>query len=87
MFLAYSFDHTPQEERYHTKLASLYLDEVLRLSAEGSPSSARMSAARQSLLEFLEGSSHYHAPQLLSKVQDSELHRECALLYGRVGNH
>ncbi len=44
----------------------------------------RLGAARQKLLEFLEGSSYYHAPQLLSKVQDSDLHRECALLYGRV---
>ncbi len=44
----------------------------------------RLGAARQKLLEFLESSSHYHAPQLLSKVQDSDLHRECALLYGRV---
>ncbi len=73
-----------QEEHYHTKLASLYLDKVLTLSGEGSPSTARLGAARQTLLGFLQTSAHYHAPQLLSKVQDSELHRECALLYGRV---
>ncbi|XP_064384439.1 transforming growth factor-beta receptor-associated protein 1 homolog isoform X2 [Halichondria panicea] len=76
-----------KEERYHTKLAGYYLDTVLALSEEGSQSSMRLGAARQKLLEFLESSSHYHAPQLLSKVQDSDLHRECALLYGRMDEH
>ena len=44
----------------------------------------RLQAAREKLLQFLESSAHYHAPQLLSKVQDSDLYKECALLYGRV---
>ena len=65
-------------------MASCYLDDVLQFSAEGGQSTMRLQAAREKLLQFLESSAHYHAPQLLSKVQDSDLHKECALLYGRV---
>lgn len=74
-----------KEEHYHTKLASCYLDTVLQLLSEDS-SKEKQVAARQKLLCFLQSSAHYHAPELLSKVQDSDLHRECALLYGRVGS-
>lgn len=82
----------PQEESHHTKLASYYLDDVLKLSSEPPPatqqqldvSKEQLDASREKLLNFLETSPYYRAPELLSKVQDSDLHRECALLYGRV---
>ena len=73
-----------QEEAYHTLLASYYLNDVLRLLSEGQSASERLKAARKKFLDFLEGSSQYRAPELLDKVQDTELYHECAVLYGRV---
>ncbi len=39
---------------------------------------------RDKLRQFLESSRLYHAPELLGKLQDTDLHMECAILYGRV---
>ena len=75
-----------EEERYHTQLATCYLDDVLRLMEEEGKSPQQLRAARDKLLRFLEGSAHYHAPLLLSRVQDTELHMDCAVLYGRVSH-
>ncbi len=72
-----------QEETIHTKLAGHYIDEVLRLLKDGN-ALQRLKVAREKLLSFLEASQYYHAPVLLSKVHETELYRECALLYGRV---
>ena len=44
----------------------------------------RLLQARKKLKEFLESSAHYRAPELLSRVQDTDLHMECAILFGRV---
>lgn len=76
-----------EEERYHTQLATCYLDDVLRLMEEEGKSPQQLRAARDKLLRFLEGSAHYHAPLLLSRVQDTELHMDCAVLYGRMEEH
>jgi len=40
--------------------------------------------ARRKLKAFLESSTYYRAPELLSRVQDTDLHMECAILFGRV---
>ena len=75
-----------QDELFHTKLASHYIDEVLKLFGEDN-AAQRLKVARERLQTFLEESQYYHAPVLLSKVHDTELYRECALLYGRVSVH
>ena len=72
-----------KDESFHTKLASHYIGQVLKLYAEDN-TSQRLKEARERLLMFLEESQYYHAPVLLSQVHDTELYRECALLYGRV---
>ena len=77
--VAYHF----QVESLHTKLASYYIDEVLKLLEDGSMKE-KLKPARARLLSFLESSHCYRAPVLLSRVHDTELYRECALLYGRV---
>ncbi len=43
------------------------------------------SACREKLQQFLESSTLYQAPELLSQMQDTDMHMECAILYGRVG--
>lgn len=75
-----------KEEFFHTKLASYYIDEVLRLSKEEN-ASQRLLSAQERLLAFLESSQCYRAPVLLDRVHDTELYRECALLYGRMEEH
>ena len=76
--------HIFQEEYYHTRLAGCYLDTVMKLREEKLPNSQRLQQARKKLKEFLESSAHYRAPELLSRVQDTDLHMECAILFGRV---
>ena len=56
----------------------------MKLLSEGESATGRLKAARQKLLGFLKSSTYYRAPELLSRVHDTELHRECAVLYGRV---
>ena len=72
-----------QDESVHTKLGSCYIDEVLKLSSDEN-ALQRLKSSRENLLTFLQESQYYQAPVLLSKVHDTELYRECALLYGRV---
>ena len=73
-----------QEEYYHTRLAGCYLDTVMKLREDRLPNSQHLQQARKKLKEFLESSVHYRAPELLSRVQDTDLHMECAILFGRV---
>ena len=73
-----------QEESFHTRLANYYLDDVMKLQSEGDSATGRLKAARQKLLGFLTSSAYYRAPEVLSRVHDTELYRECAVLYGRV---
>jgi len=86
------------DEKYHTKLALLYLNVVLDL-LPASPSvtlgkvsrpgaePGLLGKVRGKLLDFLKRSDHYSVATLLHRVKDSALYDEMVVLYGRDGKH
>ncbi|XP_061430796.1 transforming growth factor-beta receptor-associated protein 1-like [Lethenteron reissneri] len=89
-----------QEERHHTHLATLYLEDVLDILCNhqpddhgGSPGftagsqGAKLAAARAKLQLMLQESELYRAEFLLGKLGASPLLAERALLQGRLGDH
>eukprot|EP00112_Aurelia_sp_Birch-Aquarium-sp1_P011708 Seg2464.2 transcript_id=Seg2464.2/GoldUCD/mRNA.D3Y31 product="Transforming growth factor-beta receptor-associated protein 1" protein_id=Seg2464.2/GoldUCD/D3Y31 len=88
IYLEYTvFERKIQKEKFHTHLAIIYLDDVLRLMKERIPMHERLQAARQRLQDLLEMSSMYRVSVLLSKIGDLELHNEIAILYGKLDQH
>ncbi len=76
-----------QKENYHTHLAVLYLDTVLQLRKDASAPKSEMDLARSTLRHMLQESSVYRVPLILSKVKETDMHAECAILYGKVIIH
>ncbi|XP_065072216.1 transforming growth factor-beta receptor-associated protein 1-like [Rhopilema esculentum] len=76
-----------QKEKFHTHLALIYLDDVLKLMKERIPMPESLLAARQKLQNLLERSSLYRVNVLLSKIGNLELFNEIAILYGKLDNH
>lgn len=74
-----------QNEKYHSLLSNLYLDEVLSLKESNDES--KLSQARQKLCHFLKVSNNYRVSSLLPKAEGSQLYHECALLYGKLEDH
>ncbi|XP_046859685.1 transforming growth factor-beta receptor-associated protein 1-like isoform X2 [Xenia sp. Carnegie-2017] len=82
------YDRKLQNERYHSRLAILYLDEVLTLIRETNASKDDIDKARLAFRSLLKFSSLYNASLLLSKIsEDSGLDLESAILYGRLEHH
>ncbi|XP_039273465.2 transforming growth factor-beta receptor-associated protein 1-like [Styela clava] len=75
-----------QKEKYHTHLAVLYLDTVLKLK-EQSGDEESLVAARQRLQKLLKVSNMYRISLILSKVRDTDLHAESVILHGKLGEH
>ncbi|KDO28175.1 hypothetical protein SPRG_06223 [Saprolegnia parasitica CBS 223.65] len=84
------------ENPHHTRLAQEYLDEVLKLIANGDvPSKSNpgrepgaLGVARKRLLKFLKApESAYDVSALMSKVKASPLRAEFVVLCGRGGFH
>lgn len=85
-FLVY--DRKLEKEKYHTHLAVLYLEEVLRLKADPSSPLETLNKERSKLRGLLEWSSLYRVSLLLGKIkEDSDLDAESAILYGKMGQH
>jgi hypothetical protein len=76
-----------ESEKYHTQLALLYLDEVLQLRANTATPRDKLRTSRHQLNRLLEHSSQYRVSVLLSRVKDTDLYSECAILYGKMGEH
>lgn len=82
------FQEKLEKEKYHSRLAILYLDEVQNLSKNPGSSKEMLKEARSSLQALLKFSSLYNASLLLSKIpEDSGLDLETAMLYGRLEHH
>jgi len=90
------FNEKNETEKYHTKLALLYLKVVLDLLASSSfftnkfkpgEEPGLLGPVRKKLLTFLEWSSQYNVATLLQRVRDTLLHDECVILYSRIGQH
>jgi len=71
-----------QAEKFHTHLAILYLEEILKKRKEGDEEA--VVEARTKLRHLLQVSSLYRVQLLLGKMSAAELHQEVAILYGKV---
>ncbi|KAL1418169.1 hypothetical protein MTO96_026182 [Rhipicephalus appendiculatus] len=78
-----------EKEKYHTLLAVMYLDMVLRLLKENGPSgdSERLKTFREKLQHLLRTSNSYRVQLLLGRTLEHGLHQECAILYGKLEDH
>lgn len=80
-------DNILQKEKYHTLLAVLYLEAVLRYLKQNGPSTeaSKLRQAREQLQHLLSTSSVYRVQLLLGRALENNLYEECAILYGKVG--
>lgn len=81
------FDREERKEKFHTHLAVLYFDHVLRLYKEKTPDDPQLATARQQLQHMLRFSSNYRVHYLLGRVQETNFHLETAILYGKLDEH
>ncbi|XP_033865377.3 transforming growth factor-beta receptor-associated protein 1 homolog [Acipenser ruthenus] len=80
-------DRKIQKEKFHTHLAVLYLDEVLKLHSQSDQHSEELSTARAKLRSLLQQSCLYSVQLVLGKIKDTNLNLECAILYGKLEEH
>lgn len=71
-----------QAEKFHTHLAILYLEDILKKQKEGNKEAVM--EVRTKLRHLLQVSSLYRVQLLLGKMNDADLHQEAAILYGKV---
>ncbi|XP_076353526.1 transforming growth factor-beta receptor-associated protein 1-like [Tachypleus tridentatus] len=88
LFLEYLvFQRKLEKEKYHTHLAVLYLENILRLRKVQSIDPIKVTDARKKLQHLLYFSSTYRVQLLLGKALENNLHDECAILYGKLEEH
>ncbi|XP_056412095.1 transforming growth factor-beta receptor-associated protein 1 isoform X2 [Hyla sarda] len=77
-----------QKEKYHTHLAVLYLEEILRLNiAESSDNMAELEDLRQRFQNLLQQSDLYRVLLLIDKIKGTDMHKERAILHGKLEEH
>lgn len=78
-----------EKEKYHTLLAVMYFDSVLRCLRENGPStdSSKLKAVRDKLQHLLRTSNSYRVQLMLGRALENNLHQECAILYGKLEDH
>ncbi|KAM3933506.1 transforming growth factor-beta receptor-associated protein 1 isoform 1-T3 [Leptodactylus fuscus] len=76
-----------QKEKYHTHLAVLYLEEVLRLKSVESSDQSGLEDLRQRFQNLLQQSDLYRVLFLIDKIKDTDLHMERAILHGKLEEH
>jgi hypothetical protein len=89
------FEVQDENEPYHTRLALLYLERVkvavleqeTQIQAGGEADDMLVITSRSKLKIMLQSSAHYRVDVLLQEVQRTTLHSECAVLYGKKGEH
>ncbi|KAJ9595158.1 hypothetical protein L9F63_013516, partial [Diploptera punctata] len=74
-----------EAEKFHTHLAVLYLENILKKQREGTNDEAL--ELRMKLRHLLQISNLYRVQLLLSKMSDADLHQETAILYGKIEEH
>nr|XP_033803743.1 transforming growth factor-beta receptor-associated protein 1 isoform X1 [Geotrypetes seraphini] len=80
-------DQGLQKEKYHTHLAVLYLEEVLRLKAVVKGNCMELAEVQKKFQHLLQQSDFYRVHLLLDKIKDSDLLLEQAILYGKSEDH
>ncbi|XP_005106604.1 transforming growth factor-beta receptor-associated protein 1 [Aplysia californica] len=81
------FQRRLEKEKYHTHLAVLYLEAVLRLMEGNSVKKEELDIARSKLRHMLQMSSLYRVQLILGKAKEKDMHAECAILYGKLEDH
>lgn len=71
-------------EKFHTNLAVLYLEDVLKLQKANDKE--EVIEARSKLRKLLQQSNLYRVQLLLGRIQEARLFQETAILYGKVSN-
>nr|CAD7446145.1 unnamed protein product [Timema bartmani] len=72
-------------EKFHTHLGILYVENIIKLKKLGQ--SEELYKMRQRLQNLLQLSNLYRAQMLLGKMHDAELHKETAIVYGKLEEH
>ncbi|KAF5926227.1 hypothetical protein HPG69_011354, partial [Diceros bicornis minor] len=80
-------DRSLQKEEYHTRLALLYLDEVLRQGPSASGKGAEVTETQAKLRHLLQKSDLYRVHFLLDRIQGAGLPMESAILHGKLEEH
>ena len=75
-----------EKEKYHTHLAVLYLDKVLKLNSNHNDALA-LESARSTLQNILLESNLYRIPLILGKAADARLFEEQVILHSKLGEH
>ncbi|XP_035220740.1 transforming growth factor-beta receptor-associated protein 1-like [Stegodyphus dumicola] len=65
----------------------MYMDSVLQILKFPEPEQSDLNDSRKRLQHFLHLSSLYRVQLLLGKAIENDLHQECAILYGKLGEH
>ncbi|XP_064600183.1 transforming growth factor-beta receptor-associated protein 1-like [Liolophura sinensis] len=81
------FQKKLEKEKYHTHLAVLYLDAVLKLLKDPSAKKEDQDIARSKLRHMLQMSNLYRVQLILGKVRETDMYAECAILYGKLEEH
>ncbi|XP_045741227.1 transforming growth factor-beta receptor-associated protein 1 isoform X2 [Mirounga angustirostris] len=80
-------DRSLQKEEYHTQLALLYLDEVLRQKSGTSSKAAEASEIQLKLQHLLQKSDLYRVHLLIDRIRGAGLPMESAILHGKLEEH
>ncbi|XP_037662751.1 transforming growth factor-beta receptor-associated protein 1 [Choloepus didactylus] len=80
-------DRRLQKEEYHTHLALLYLEEVLRERTSASGKGTEVTETQAKLRSLLQKSDLYRVHFLIDKIQGTSLHMERAILHGKLEEH
>lgn len=75
------------QEKFHTHLAVIYVNHVLKLMKAKIQVSEEVEAARSKLQTLLETSSLYRVSTILQKIGSLPLYKEIAILYGKMDQH
>ncbi|XP_046549254.1 transforming growth factor-beta receptor-associated protein 1-like [Haliotis rubra] len=81
------FQKKLEKEKYHTHLAVLYLDAVLSLMKTNNVKKEEIDIARSKLRHMLQISNLYRVQLILGKAKETDMHAECAILYGKLEEH
>lgn len=76
-----------QKEKYHTHLAVLYLEEILRLKSVESSDQTELEDLRQRFQNLLQQSDLYRVLFLIDKIKGTDMHMERAILHGKLEEH
>ncbi|XP_043392469.1 transforming growth factor-beta receptor-associated protein 1 isoform X8 [Chelonia mydas] len=76
-----------EKEKYHTHLAVLYLETVLKLKSVTTDNCVELTETQTKLRSLLQKSDFYRIHFILDKIKGTDLHMERAILYGKLEEH